>query len=158
MLKRVLWALILIAVPLLLLSKWSVSHWGLVLLDGISDASAARTLLGNMTPEQIRGHIWFTTTIDLILPIAAAGLFASATLHSFVKYGRYLAIVPVLALPLDLTEGVIQVLALTGSADLLALKAYTTPVKSTCYAIGLMLSLAGLFWNLIVRVRRRASP
>ncbi|MEC8427323.1 MAG: hypothetical protein VXZ35_02775, partial [Pseudomonadota bacterium] len=111
---RILFA---IFVPLLLLSKWSVAHWNLTLLDGISDAEAARTLLAEMTHQQIQGHIWFTSSIDVILPFAAAGFFASVILISFEKYGPYLAALALLAIPLDLSEGAIQVLALTNNAD-----------------------------------------
>ena len=141
---RTLWILFLVAVPLIFLSKWSQSHWGLVLLDGISDPDVARTLLSELTPQQNQGHLWFTTTLDVILPFAAAGLFASAALNFFGKYGLYLAIIPLFAVPLDLTEGVVQVLALTNTADFLEIKAYTTPVKSMCYKIGFWLSLVGL--------------
>lgn len=152
---RTLWILIAVAIPLTLLSKWTTFYWGLVLLDGISDPEAARTLLSEMTTAQIQGHLWFTTTLDVVYPIAAAGLFASATLKSFGKYGPYLAVVPLIALPLDLMEGLIQVLALNGTTDWLALKAYTTPAKGLGYASGLLLSLAGLTKWLIPRIKNR---
>jgi len=145
------------SVSLTLVSKWSVAHWDLVLLDGVSDPATARALLGNMTPAQIRGHLWFTSTLDIIYPVAAAGLFASAALNAFGKYGIYLAIPPLIALPLDLVEGVIQALVLSGTADWLALKAYTTPVKSLGYASGLLVSLAGLAKWLYLRVRDKLA-
>lgn len=150
---RTLWILFFVAVPLILLSKWAVSHWGLVLLDGISDPDAARTLLSELTPEQNQGHLWFTTTLDVILPFAAAGLFASAALNSFGKYALYLAILPLVAIPLDLTEGVIQVLVLTDTADMLAIKVYTTPVKEMLYNIGFLLALAGLAKWLLLKTK-----
>ncbi len=153
---RTLWILFVIAVPLIFLSKWSVSYWELMLLDGISDPAAARTLLRELTPLQNQGHLWFTTTLDVILPFAAAGLFASAALNFFGKFGLYLAIIPLFAVPLDLTEGVVQVFALTNTADFLDIKAYTTPVKSMCYKIGFWLSLAGLSKWLLLKFKSMA--
>ncbi len=150
---RALWILFFVAVPLIFLSKWSQSYWGLVLLDGISDPDAARILLSELTPHQNVGHLWFTTTLDVILPFAAAGLFASAILAFFGRFGVYLAMIPLFAVPLDLTEGVVQVLALTNTADLLEIKAYTTPVKSMCYKIGFWLSFAGLVKWLLFKLK-----
>ena len=150
---RALWILFFVAVPLIFLSKWSQSYWGLVLLDGISDPDAARILLSELTPHQNVGHLWFTTTLDVILPFAAAGLFASAILAFWGRFGVYLAMIPLFAVPLDLTEGVVQVLALTNTADLLEIKAYTTPVKSMCYKIGFWLSFAGLVKWLLFKLK-----
>jgi len=150
---RTLWILFFVAVPLIFLSKWSQSYWGLALLDGISDPDTARALLRELTPQQNQGHLWFTTTLDVILPFAAAGLFASAALNFFGKYGLYLALPPLLSVPLDLTEGIIQVLALTNTADFLAIKAYTTPIKTLGYEIGFLLSLVGLSIWLLLKLK-----
>ncbi len=128
-----------------------------MLLDGISDPDAARALLSELTPHQNQGHLWFTTTLDVILPFAAAGLFASAALNFFGKYGLYLAMIPLFAVPLDLAEGVVQVLALTNTADLLEMKSYTTPVKSMCYKIGFLLSLAGLAKWILLKLKSLAG-
>jgi hypothetical protein len=150
---HILKLLLFITVPLIAISKWAVSYWGLELLDGISDPNAARTLLGRLSPEQNLGHIWFTATLDVILPFAAAGLFASLTLNAFGKYALYLAVIPLIAIPIDLSEGVIQVLALTETADLLAIKAYTTPVKEMIYHLGFLLALVGLAKMLLLRMK-----
>jgi len=154
---KTLQVLFIIALPLLILSKWSVEHWNLVLLDGISDAETARTLLVEMTHQQVQGHLWFTSTIDVILPFAAAGFFASAILVSFKKYGPYLATLALLAIPLDLSEGVIQVLALTNNADFLDVKSYSTPIKKACYDIGFLASVAGLIQWLYLKIKSKVA-
>lgn len=143
------------AVPMLLISKWSVIYWDLVLLDGIRDPEIARAILSGLTPEQVIGHIWFTVTIDVLLPFAVAGLFASAILLSFERVGPYLAGLVLMAIPIDLSEGIVQWLALTDTADLLSLKFYSTPVKKLCYDMGFLLSVFGLLKWLILMLKAR---
>lgn len=155
--KRSLWCLIPAAIAAQVIAKYSVAHWGLVLLDGISDPAVARDLVTGMTPAQVTGHLWFTTTIDVILPLLAGGLFVSAALLAFGKYGFYLALPPLVAVPLDLTEGVVQVLALTDGLDLLDVKVLTTPVKGLGYLTGLIISLLALAKWLVVTVKSKIA-
>lgn len=155
---KVLVFLMIIAVPMILFSKWIVPYANLMLMDGISDPEGARILLSHMTSEQITGHLWFTNTLDLILPFAAASLFASAAMNAFGKFGWILALPPLAALPLDLVEGVVQTLALINTADLLDIKAYTTPVKSMGYKLGFLISLVALIKWMIMKIMKFIQP
>jgi hypothetical protein len=148
-----LWVLFIAFVALMHGSDLMKAHWSMELLDGISNPADARALLAGMTPEQKSGHLWFTTTLDVLLPIAAVGLFVGMALVSFPKYGKFLAIPPLLALPLDYIEGVVQVLVLTETADVLAVKAFTTPIKSICYQFGFFISLIGLLKLLALKLK-----
>ncbi len=152
---RNLWRLGLASLLMIALSDALKWHWQLELLDGIWDPLAARELVAQLSPNQTIHHLWFTTTVDVLLPLVVASFMAGASLKAFPRWGRYLAIAPLLAIPLDLSEGIIQVLVLTDTADWLALKAYTSPIKSTGYLIGLMVvGLSLCKWS-VISVRAR---
>ncbi|MEZ5549672.1 MAG: hypothetical protein R3E82_02155 [Pseudomonadales bacterium] len=130
------------------------SLWNLTLLDGVSSPVEVRRILAGMSPEQIRAHIWITATLDVAYPLAYGGLFAGAALSGFATCGRYLALPALLAIPVDLLEGVVQVLALTDSGDLIDTKAYITPLKTALFLSGLVIALAAWMKWLIVRIGR----
>ncbi|MAZ87163.1 MAG: hypothetical protein CL693_05925 [Cellvibrionaceae bacterium] len=149
---QTLWLLGIASLLMIALSDYLKWHWQLQLLDGIWNPLEARELVAQLNLEQKNHHLWFTTTVDVILPLVVAAFMAAATLRAFPRWGRYLAIAPLLAVPLDLSEGVIQVLVLTDTADWLAIKAYTSPVKSSGYLIGLFavgLSLCKWLFTLV---------
>lgn len=129
--------------------------WSLTLLDGVSPPAQVRQILAGMTPDQITAHVWITLTLDVAYPLAYGGLFAGAALSIFEKYGRYLALPALLAVPVDLLEGVVQVLALTGSADLIETKAYITPAKTVLFLGGLAIALAAWLKWLVAWFNRR---
>lgn len=144
----ILWALWAIATVLIVVSDLVKYYWQLELVDGISNPDQARLLVTALTENQRTGHIWFTATIDVLLPFFVALMLVSVTLKHFPKYGRYLAIPPLLAVPIDYFEGVIQLLVLTDTVDLLVFKAYSTPVKIGGYLFGLVVSIMGLLkWS-----------
>ncbi len=143
----ILSTLFLISLVLIIISEWMKSQWQLELLDGIWNPADARSLIAQLSAAQITGHLWFTTTIDVLLPLAVATTLTGVTLKAFPNYGKYLIIPALLAVPFDFFEGVIQVLVLTETFDLLDLKAYTSPIKISGYLFGLgMLSLAIFQW------------
>jgi hypothetical protein len=72
-------------------------------------------------------------------------LFAGSTLRFFPNVGKYLALPPLLVIPIDLFEGLIQILALLEISDWLALKAVVTPLKLILLASGLITTVAGAF-------------
>jgi len=96
-----------------------------------------------MSAEQRTPHAWATSTLDVAFPISAGLLFAGVALRFFPKYGIYLALPGFLAIPTDLFEGVIQILALTNTADLLDLKAIVTPLKAVLLLTGLVIAIIG---------------
>lgn len=152
---RTLWLLGLASLLMIALCDYLKWHWQLPLLDGIWNPLEARELLARLTLEQKSHHLWFTTTVDVMLPLVVAGFMAGASLKAFPRWGRYLAIAPLLAVPLDLSEGMIQVLVLTDTADWLALKAYTSPIKSSGYLIGLIMVGLSLCKLSVISVRAR---
>lgn len=151
---RTLWWLFILT--LLLTASFVVcsSLWNLTLLDGVSSPVEVRRILIGMSPEQITAHIWITATLDVAYPLAYGGLFAGVALSMFETYGRYLAVPALLAIPVDLLEGVVQVLALTDTWDLIDMKAYVTPVKTALFLSGLAIACAAWVKWLVVRIRR----
>ncbi|NRB42164.1 MAG: hypothetical protein HRU20_27455 [Pseudomonadales bacterium] len=116
----------------------------LTFIDTISDADQVREIIAAMTTEQRTAHAWITGTIDALYPLSYGLLFAGAAIKYFPRVGIYLAIPALLAIPVDLIEGLIQILALTGTADWLSVKAIITPIKTSLFLTGLFIALAGL--------------
>jgi hypothetical protein len=117
------------------------SVWGFNFIDSVSSPEELRNILAGMSDAQKISHAWATCTLDVAFPISAGLLFAAVALRFFPKYGIYLALPGLLAIPTDLFEGVIQVLALTDTKDLLDLKAIVTPTKAVLLLTGLAISV-----------------
>ena len=146
-----LWLLFFASVGLMCIAHWMVGHWQILLMDETASPALLRDLLAQMTAAQKQAHITLTSTVEILLPFALGGFFAGVALKFYPRYGFYLALPSLLAIPADLVEGVIQVLALTGSYDLLSLKAVVTPVKIALYAVGFLLALvAYMKWLVLI--------
>ena len=142
-----LWVLFVSTVILFFTFRIVASHWGFNFIDSISSPEELRTIIDGMSATQKDSHAWATATLDVAFPVSAGLLFAGVALCFFPKYGIYLAIPGLLAIPVDLFEGVIQILALTNTADLLDLKAIVTPLKACLLLSGLLIATIGwLSW------------
>ena len=138
-----LWVLFVLTLLLFFGFRIVSSHWGFTFIDSISSPEELRTIIGGMSAEQKISHAWATSTLDVAFPVSAGLLFAGVALCFFPKYGIYLALPGLLAIPTDLFEGVIQILALTDTADLLDLKAIVTPLKACLLLTGLLIAVVG---------------
>ncbi len=139
---RTLWFLFAATLALSCSFPVATLHWQLTLLDGITSPAEARSVLEGLTPHQRMVHAWITATLDVAYPFAYGGLFAGSVLRVFTRHGRYLALPALLVIPIDLVEGAVQILALTGTADWLALKAVVTPAKMLLFVAALLLATA----------------
>lgn len=137
---RTLWFLFAATLVLSCSFPLATRYWQLTLLDGIASPADARSLLEGFTPHQKMIHAWITATLDVAYPFAYGGFFAGSALRVFTRHGRYLALPALLVIPTDLIEGIVQILALTGTADYLALKAVVTPAKILLFGISLFLT------------------
>ena len=68
--------------------------------------------------------------------------------------GRWLAVPGVLAIPIDLTEGAVQVMALSGQETILVYKAWVTPWKLGLFAAATLITFAAI----AVALRRKFRP
>ncbi|MDP2246681.1 MAG: hypothetical protein Q8J65_01020 [Nitrosomonadales bacterium] len=149
-----LWILFVTTLLLFFTFRIVASTWGFTFIDSISSPEELRSLIAGMSAEQRISHAWATCTLDVAFPISAGLLFAGVALRFFPKYGIYLALPGFLAIPTDLFEGVIQVLALTDTADLLYLKAIVTPLKATLLLTGLAIAIVGWTSWLLTKFRK----
>ncbi|MEX1201092.1 MAG: hypothetical protein WEB02_09925 [Methylophaga sp.] len=148
-----LWILFVTTLILFFGFRLVANHWGFTFIDSMSSPEELRNVIAGMSAEQKMSHVWATSTLDVAFPISAGLLFAGAALCFFPKYGIYLAIPGFLAIPTDLFEGVIQILALTNTADLLDLKAIVTPLKAALLLSGLAIAIVGWLSWLISKIR-----
>ncbi|EKU96216.1 hypothetical protein Lepto7375DRAFT_0195 [Leptolyngbya sp. PCC 7375] len=149
----VLWINFVITILLTLAFLLIAGHWDFIFIDAVASPANVRALLEQMSVTQKTIHAWSTATLDVVYPFAYGSLFAGVALRFFSKYGVYLALPALLAIPVDLIEGVIQVLALTETADVLELKAYITPLKFGLFIIGFIVALAGWAKWLFLRLK-----
>ena len=139
----ILWGLLCATIAMTATFPPLAQHFDLTLLDGISSPQLARETIAGFSADQRIAHAWITGTLDVAYPLAYGLLFAGATRRFFPRAGKYLALPPLLVIPVDLFEGLIQILALLAMADWLALKAAVTPLKLLLLASGLATTVAG---------------
>ncbi len=142
---RSLWLLFIATVLITLCFPVISSIWGIVFIDAISSPEEVRMVIADMTQEQRVVHAWTTATVDVAYPLAYGFYFAATTLKFFPQYGKYLAVLPRLAIPVDICEGIVQVMALMDVADFIGAKAILTPVKSILFLAGFFFSVAAWF-------------
>ncbi|MEM6709757.1 MAG: hypothetical protein AAF648_13325 [Pseudomonadota bacterium] len=152
--RRSLWIAFVATVLLALTFPQLEAHYDISLVDALSDPTQVRAVIEDMTPEQRRAHVWTTATVDVAYPLAYGSLFVGSVLAFFGRLGRFLAPVLLVVVPVDLVEGVVQILALTNTYDFVDGKAVLTPLKFALAFTGLALTVLGwLVWS--VRWLRR---
>lgn len=152
-----LWFLFAAVLVLTALFPIASSFWGITFVDSISDPDLVRETISAMSSSQRSVHAWLTSTLDVAYPLAYGAFFLGSAHAYFPNAGRFLAIPAYLVIPVDLAEGVVQVLALADVDDWLELKAVLTPLKTGLFLIGLLITVCGWFAWLYSRVRRKTS-
>ena len=66
-------------------------------------------ILENMSAFQASIHLWVTMTLDVIFPLAYGFLFFGVLLNNLEGHWRFLAILPLILVAADFTEGVFQI-------------------------------------------------
>jgi len=127
--------------------------WGLEIIDPMSDPELIRLHIEGMTAAQRMAHIWMTVTVDVVFPITYGAIFAGIALRSFPVW---LALPGLTVIPVDLFEGVVQVLALMGEESVLWLKAYLTPMKIILFRIAFFIAAISVGLE-IIRYRKSKS-
>ena len=129
------------------------SIWAISFVDALSDPGAVRAAIAAFSAEQRVVHVWVTATLDVAYPLAYGALFIGAAYRFFPKAGRWLAMAFIVLVAVDVLEGIVQVLALTDTADLVDGKAILTPLKTLLFLFGVVTTIGGwVMW--IVRGRR----
>ncbi len=101
------------------------------LLDFRLTGAGARALLDTLAsrPGAIEAHIRITALLDTAYPLAYGVLVAGLCARYATARPGIAAAPALLAAACDLAENAVQLLALTGAADLLAAKTLLTPLK-----------------------------
>ena len=142
-----LWISLIATIVLTVAFQIAIRIWDLTLLDTISDPVEARLAISTMSLEQNIIHAWITATLDVAYPIAYGALFIGSAYKLYGKFGWLVALPIFVLVPIDLLEGVVQVLALTDVADWLDAKAYLTPIKTILSLFGAFTTVTGwIIW------------
>lgn len=155
--RRTLWISFIATVLITLSFPVAASIWGLSFVDPISDPALVRQAIADMSAEQRLVHVWVTATLDVAYPLAYGALFVGAAVAFYPRVGRYLAMIILVVVPTDLLEGVVQVLALTDTADWVGAKAVLTPLKTILFLFGFLVTIAGWASWFSAWVRQQAA-
>lgn len=148
-----LWILFLLTIGMTAAFGLIMYIWDFGVIDEMYHADEILAHIGAMTPTQRSVHSWMTATLDVAYPFAYGGLFVGVALRFFGRFGPWLALPSLAVIPVDLTEGVIQVLLLNGYEHVVGLKEIVTPLKLALYLPGLALTLIALAIGVFRKLR-----
>ncbi|MEO1552654.1 MAG: hypothetical protein AAFR82_01875 [Pseudomonadota bacterium] len=147
---RTLWGLFILFVLESLGFGIIIMVWDFTIIDEMSNPEKISAHIAAMSETQRQVHAWMTATLDVAFPLTYGPLFAGLALQQF----RPAFAVPAIAvIPIDLAEGIVQVMTLLGDESLLWLKAYVTPLKLVLFLAAIVIGVAAL--GLGVRRRRQ---
>ncbi|MEP6342880.1 MAG: hypothetical protein ABJ275_06145 [Maricaulaceae bacterium] len=125
--------------------------WDFQIIDEMSDPTLIKAHIEAMSEGQRAVHAVMTGTLDVAYPLTYGALFAGVALKVF----RPTFTVPsLLVVPVDLTEGVVQVMALNGDMSGLWLKSYVTPLKLILFVGAIVIAILALIKLWKARLRR----
>jgi hypothetical protein len=139
-----LWILFLVTILLTSSFTAVMRIWDFSLIDEKWNVDLVRDAVAAFSPTQRRVHLWTTATLDVAYPIAYGLLFAGLALKVFGKAGPFLALPSFAVIVTDLAEGVVQVMGLAGNMDILAQKAWLTPLKLGLFGLAAIIALTAL--------------
>ena len=116
--------------------------WDFQVIDELFVADEILAHIGAMTDSQKQVHAITTATIDVAYPFAYGAFQAGMAYRYLGRWGRWIAPLSLICIPVDLLEGFAQVMLLNGAWDFVHLKAVITPVKLALYLPGLGAALA----------------
>lgn len=126
-------------------------------LDMTASAVQAREILAGMTAEQRDVHFWVTVLLDTSYPLAYGGFMAGMALRFFGSYGKAAALPAFATIIVDLTENMVQALALKGTADVLDAKEWLTPLKFGLFFLAAAIALVALIIAIVNLFRRKQA-
>ena len=126
-------------------------------LDVTASAEQAREIVAGMTAEQRDVHFWVTVLLDTAYPLAYGGFLAGMALRFFGSYGKAAAVPAFATIIVDLTENMVQALALKGSADVLDAKEWLTPLKFGLFFLAAAIALVALIIAIVNLFRRKQA-
>lgn len=149
-----LWTTFLMTIGMTLAFGLIMQIWQFEIIDELYKPEQISAHLAAMSAEQKLVHAWMTATLDVAYPIVYAGFFIGMALRYCGRLGPWLALPSVAVIPVDLAEGVVQVLLLNGYTDLIWLKSIITPIKLGLFLFGFAVASFGLASAATQLVRR----
>lgn len=141
---RTLWTLLLVQVLIWIGFVSVMTVYDFVLMDEMWEPDAIRSYLAELSAQQKRAHVWTTATLDVLYPLAYGAFYAGLALRFLPRLGGLLVLPAIAVIPVDLAEGVVQVMALNGDAAIVNHKAWITPLKLVLFGLASLIALAGL--------------
>ena len=151
------WFYLLLFVLGVMMFQWLPDRFELVLLDNLWQPERVRAAIADMDATQRAAHIWLTSSVDVVFPIAFGLFVLGSGLRLQPARRKPITALVMLLIGFDLLEGTVQILALTSQVDWLAAKQILTPVKLGWYLVGLVLVVLGwLRWLVLDRGSARS--
>ena len=146
---RALWVLFILFALQSIAFQTVEAHRDLTLIDRIGDPEQIRQTISSMNAMQRQVHIWTTATLDVLYPLTYGLLFAGLSLSQF---RRFWALPAMIVIPIDLLEGVVQMILLLGNDHWIGLKAILTSTKFVFFALAALIALAALMVGIMARL------
>jgi len=131
--------------------------WQFVIIDEMYAPEQISAHVGAMTSTQKTVHAWMTATLDVAYPLAYGGFFIGMALRFFGQFGPWLAAPSFAVIPVDLAEGLVQILVLNGNEGVIWYKMIITPLKLGLFLIGLSVAVIGICIALRQLIRRNSD-
>ena len=98
-----------------------------------------------MDDTQRQVHAVTTATLDVAYPFAYGAFQAGMAYRYLGRWGRWIAPLSLICIPVDLVEGFAQVMILSDQMRYVTLKTVATPIKLALYVPGLIAALIALW-------------
>ena len=95
-------------------------------------------ILENMSALQTSIHLWVTMTLDIIFPLAYGFLFFGILLNNLEGQWRFLALLPLILIAADLTEGIFQIELLRAETTEMMVVSYKNKITLIKYFLFLI--------------------
>lgn len=152
---KILWftfaAVVVLSVGFALVTR----HWNFGIIDEMYVAEEIRHHIAAMSAKQRLVHAWMTATLDVAYPFAYGGFFIGVAMRYFGRFGLFLALPSMAVIPIDLLEGLSQIMLLNGQKGFMALKLWMTPIKLILFLAGFLITMVGLLRGAISNFKRR---
>lgn len=133
----------------------TMHYWDFQIIDEMYDANEILAHIALLSSEQKHVHIALTATLDVVYPFVYGAFQAGMAYRYLGKLGRWVALLSIFCIPVDLIEGFSQVMLLLGNESFITLKTIVTPVKLSLFIPGLCFTLVA---GCLVLYRKVTGP
>lgn len=128
--------------------------WDFQVIDEVFERQQIIDRIAALSPQQIRVHLWVTTTLDAAFPFVYGLFHAGMALRFLGRWGTVVAVLSLACIPVDLIEGFSQVMLLTGHEGFLTIKTVMTPIKLLLFVPGFLATVVAI----VIAASRQRKP